>query len=72
MATPQLTDLQYAYFRCELPLETIASRTGSTPTKLMEELVATPLPPWLVASAKRLLTREGSISEAYMSRLHAP
>lgn len=72
MATPQLTDLQYAYFRCELPLETIASRTGSTPTKLMEELTATPLPDWLVASAKRLLTREGGIGEAYLSRLHSP
>lgn len=55
-----ITDLQYAYFKCELPLETIAARTGSTPTALREELAATPVPDWLVASAKRLLTREGS------------
>lgn len=59
MLEAPITDLQYAYFECEMSLETIALRTGSTPTALRDELARTPVPNWLVASAKRLLTREG-------------
>lgn len=52
--TPErISDLQYAIL-CGLTPDSIAARTGSTPTKIREELAATPMPPWLIASVKQM------------------
>lgn len=46
---PRLTDLQYYIYECGVSVATAATRIGTTPTRILTELAATPVPPWFLA-----------------------
>jgi len=52
-----ISDLQFAAYECELPIDVIATRIGSTPTRVREELAGTPVPDWLAPAARSLAER---------------